>query len=894
MIISLRWLNDYIDISDLTPSVIADTLTQLGLEVEGFKSFEPYDKGLVLASVVEAKRHPNADTLSLCQVDAGTGGLLSIVCGAHNVRTGLRVVLASVGSKLPDGTLIQKAKLRGELSEGMLCSERELQLSDDHAGILELPLDLPVGSRLSSYIDRADTVLELKITPQRADALSYLGLARELSAKLHRPIKTPKKRSRQAQTESEEGATSSIILGNQKKIYHEKEGVARDLVKPNTQVLSESSELCGNFLVVSLTGVHEATQSSPIWLRQRLLASGVRPVHWIVDISNYVMLEYGQPTHAYDQDKLVGQTLGLRQVKKEGGGQSFEALDGKTYSLQEGDLVICDEQGPVALAGVMGGARAEVCETTKALLIEIAQFHPVWVRKAAKRLALHTEASHRFERGVDPGLFKVVADRIVQLIREVSEDLQHSPPGESLYFELNEKMRAFSHPKKVSFRLSRLRKVLAIPTVSLELCMSHLQPLGFITTTNLQGAEASTPIELLVPSHRHDIESEADIIEEVGRMLGYSKIPYEVPEARESSLVEDPYLSFRFKLKTQLATLGLSEVVSYPFVGAQELEQILLPATHPLYPQIRLLNPMSAEQNYLRALLLPSLLTVLSRNRHRGQQGGRIFEVARAFLPLKSSADLDKKWLSFLEGSRQLSIKARAESGRAQEKEILGLLLDQPWGERTWDHGEAEASFWHAKEILVSLFSAFGFKGADLFSEASGLQLQGASEAELPFLHPGRSAFLLTEAGLCIAWLGEIHPRVAASFGLGEKVPVAMELNLEAFYQVLEDYIHKQKLARASAPLRFPAANRDLALLLDDKVSYQKFSEAISTFQKKHLRDFRLFDVYTDEKLGDNKKSFAASFVFQSAERTLTDVEVADELQKLLDYLKSSLGAEQR
>lgn len=845
MYISLNWLNDYVDLQGFTPQQVGDTLTQLGFEVENSKTLTPYHQDIVVGFVVEARKHPNADTLSLCRVDVGQSELLSIVCGAHNARAGIKVALAQVGSSLPDGMLLKAAKLRGELSQGMMCSERELELSQDHDGIIELSEDCKVGTSINSLIKRDDTIFELKLTAQRGDALSYLGIARELAAKWQRPLRIP---------------PSNLPTGPS--------------FKTALRVEIAHKDICSRFVAIA---VHDLKPlKSPLWLRQRLLSSGTRPINLIVDVTNYVMLEQGSPIHAYDERDIKGNVLKVCQALQQH--KSMTTLDEKELSLQAEDILICDQNGPVGLAGIMGGKNSEVKADSSHIMIEVASFHPTAIRKTAKRLNLHTEASHRFERGVDvlniPQVAKRCAYLLLTLSKELGVNVQVAEDMVDIY------PQEFV-PKKVLLRLERVQSLLARPELDMQTCIRHLKSLGFEPSE--QNSKSTC---FSVPSRRHDCDCEADLIEEIARLEGYHTIPYQLPKMNIQPAYEDPYIAFREQLRENIAVLGLTEVITYPFCSPLEYSKLELNENHPLWPSMALMNPMNSEQAYLRSTLVPSLLKALSRGRFRGQKGSRLFELGRGFfkadkVAMNSETSSSQKYLDDLQRvSRLWTQKARQEQ-RPFERELLCGVLDQPWQKKAWNQDEKPTEFHHAKEIITSLLA--GFSNQTLHCEL-------IDALSFPFLHPHRSA-TLNLAGQVLGWVGELHPGVSDAFELLSESPILFEIDIEKLFQILRNH----ELKTTYKPQRFPAVTRDLALLLPSQLRFEQLSQAVEGFpKKKHLSHFELFDLYEGKELEEGKVSFASTFVFQSLEKTLTDDDVNQEFSQLLSHLESSLGAKQR
>lgn len=841
MLISLKWLSDYVSLEGLTTDQIAKTLTSLGLEVENIKETKQFDDQIVVGKVISAVKHPNADTLRLCTVDVNEGALLNIVCGAPNARAGIHVAVAKKGAVLPDGLKIKASKIRGEASEGMLCSESELGISKDHNGIIELNASYELGKTLSTYIQVQDTILELNVTPNRSDCLSYIGVARDLAAKLARPLKLPIAEPAFPKTGGE-----------------------------TVHVHIDSEAVSSRFCAVMMKGVKAI--SSPQWLQKRLEAAGMRPLNVLIDVTNYVMLEYGQPIHAYDRRIVDGDTLRVRNARD---GESFTTLDGAKIVLNKEDVMIFDASKAVGLAGIMGGANSEIKEDTTEIIIEAAHFDPQSIRKTARRLAIHSEASHRFERSID-------IERIPEVIRRVSsllcqclvEQKESEPVFASQLFD--KYLSPLSH-KKIALRLARARAIIANPVLSLKKCEQHLEALGFVV---LDKTDERVLFE--IPSWRNDIQREIDLIEEIARLEGYDKIPYEVPRIQSSAMLEDPYISFYETVKQSLATMGMCEVMTYPFVGEEECRKLGLNEAHGLWPSVRIANALNEKQAFLQTTLLPGLLNALVRNRNFASRGVRLFEVSRAYFEqsaLQKNAG-SKEWEYFLRPSRKLTYKAKSEQNRVLERELVAGLIDHPFSAKTWDGAETMPSFYHAKALVSSLLNQFS---------VSNIDYQVCEADWLPFLHPKAAAWVVVDK-IRVGWIGELHPQLANSYDLGTDLPVCFELDFEALFSVS----HKRAL-KIQSPARFPMVSRDLAMLVKKELSFQDFDLCARKFPaKKHLSGVKLFDLYEGEHVAAGMKSFAVTCTFQSQQGTLTDEEVDREVQGLLEHLKTKLGAVQR
>lgn len=854
MRVSLLWLQDYIDLSDLSPETIAATLTQLGLEVEGIERVEPLRGPVLIGKILKTAQHPNADKLRLCEVDVGGATPLGIVCGAPNAREGIKVVVACVGSTLPGDFKIKDSKIRGESSSGMLCSQKELGISEANEGIMELPESAPIGSSVSDYFQLNDCLIEVSVTPNRSDCLGMIGLARDLAARLGRPLKIP---------------AASL------------EGVREDL--SSAQKLSvrlSSPEDARRFVGLYMQGVRALP--SPTWLQRRLQQAGMRPINLIVDATNYAMLEAGQPIHAYDERDVRGGRLEVRRARA---GEKLVTLDGTERQLESSDLVIADAEKAVGLAGVMGGAQSEIKADSENILIEVAHFNPSLIRKTARRFGLHTEASHRFERGVDVGNLPWVARRVADLIYKGAAELRANGvelPLPSIAGDLVDMYPEPEAPREVSLRLSRLRQFMALPELEPQRAKSLLEGLGL----GLKAGSSDTVMVWKIPSWRHDLEHETDLIEEVARAHGYDKIPTKLPAMRLGALPEHPLIEFTDQSKITLATLGLSEVISFPFMGESDLMALGLEAGHPLRATLSLANPLVEQQKDLRTTLAVSLLHALQENRRHGIQGARIFEAGRTFHEAKTlppAAQLPKVWAHLASQGQHISARAQKDD-RAIERNRIGGALDQPFTLKSWHQPETAASFFEGKAVVLRYLAAFGVA-------PESLSFVPVVASELPWLHPGAAASIWSAQGHCLGYVGELHPRTMKAFDLeGKGAPVLFELELESVWQATQ-----VQRSFASSSIKFPPVTRDLALVVPTTVHHADFAASFQNFKrKKYLRDYRLFDVYQGSHIPAGKKSMAFSLHFQAEDRTLTDQDVEKEVEALLSWLKSDLAADLR
>lgn len=850
MRVSLNWLNDYVDVADLQPSEVAQALTAIGLEVEGIEVQSAFTDEVVVGVILEAVKHPNADTLQVCTVDIGAPERLTIVCGAPNARQGLHVAVAQVGATLPGDFKIKKSKIRGETSCGMLCSESELGLSAESEGILELKQGLPLGASVARCLGLSDTILTLNVTPNRGDALGHIGVARDLSAKLKRSLRL-----------SLAPMTTDSTLSTAEHL----------------KVSIEDPQTCPRFVALYLEDVKVIP--SPTWLKRRLEASGMRSINLVVDATNYAMLEYGQPVHAYDPRDVAG---GVLQAAIATGGESLKTLDGQIRTLAAGDLVIRDAQGVIGLAGLMGGAASEVREDTTRLAIEVASFDGRRIRRTAQRLALHTEASHRFERGTDIDALPLVARRVATLIAQGM--VEAGLPAPRIADDFIDQFPADISKRVIAVELGRVRKLLGLARLTRDESVEALTNLGFELLD-----EEGERLVFEIPFHRHDIEREVDLVEEIGRIIGFDRIPYALPVMNIQPTPEDPFIDFQESLRVSLAQAGFRETVSFPFLADTDLHKLGIREGHPLFPTLTLANPLNDQHRHLQTSLIPGLLSAAAHNRRNGQTGVRLFEVGRGYWA-RSDAKPDGLWSDLHRPSRHYGKRASIESKAARdeglrptERSLVAAIIDQPLRRKAWNQTEVLADFYEAKALLLSIVKSFGIL-------PQVVQLKAPKGEELPFLHPGAAA-VVTVAGKAIGYLGQLHPRAAAQLELEEPgAPILLELDAERLFDV-----SGRSLRLDTVPRRFPPIARDVAFLADQTLTHERFMTTLREYKRKrYLTRTSLFDVYAGEKLPAGKKSVAYTFYFQSPEKTLTDQEVEQELTGITRFLCEQLSLSQR
>ncbi|QIA26816.1 phenylalanine--tRNA ligase subunit beta [Thermaerobacter sp. PB12/4term] len=835
MRVPVEWLRDFIDVEE-DARTLAERLTALGLEVEAVAVVAPEARGVVSARVEAVEAHPEAAGLKVCRVAAGPAGRFTVVTGAPNVRPGMAVAMALPGAVLPGGMDIGVRDVRGVASEGMLCSIAELGLGDqpaDRAGLADLedlaggdPAGVPAaGADLAPWLGWTESVLELSLTPNyAAHCQSILGIARELAAATGRPWRFPWDRQgeggpgRQAAAGVAAGGAPAPEApggpgGGEPGRQEAAAAPAEAFLGGDwpVRVRIADPEGCGLYVARILLEVRPG--GSPLWLRRRLVAAGMRPIDRIVDVTNYVMLELGQPLHAFDAEAVGGGTVVVRSAAP---GEVLETLDGRRRTLAEDDLVIADASRPIGLAGVMGGGNSEITPATRVVLLESAWFEPRRVRRTARRHGLLTEAAQRFEKGVDPEGVVRAADRAMDLFQQAGAG--RAAPGAAVA-----RARAFPE-RRVPWRPQRLRQWLGVDLDDRTMA-GQLERLGFAVDP---GAG-----QVRVPSYRTDIEGEVDLAEEVGRVYGLDRIPALLPGGIPAPDQVSPRLALTWQVREALARAGAQEVVSWAFTRPAVWDGLRLPADHPWRRAIPLLHPLAEEHSLLRTTLLPGLLDVLAYNARRQQAGALVYEAGAVFVP----EDLPLRELP-------------AEPVR------VGLAGYGELGGLHWAAPPVPVDFFTLKGVLEALLDELGIPAAACRWEP----------VEEPWLHPGRAAGLWLE-GRRVGWLGELHPQVAAAWDLAGRA-VAAELDLEALLPAVQPVPAYRPVAR------FPAVRRDIAVLAPQEMPAAAITQRIRQAAGPLLEAVHLFDRYTGQPVPEGQVSLAFALVYRAADRTLTDEEV--------------------
>lgn len=800
MKVSLEWLRELVDVHQ-SAGDLAETLTRGGIEVGDIEDLNKGFEKVVIGEITEMTKHPDADRLWVCTINVGQEPL-TIVTGAQNLVVGDRIPVALIGSNLPNGVAIRKSKLRGVLSEGMLCSHEELLLDAavgldrSEGGILILAADAPVGENFGRFLGREDQVLDLELYANRPDCLAMVNVAREVASLTGQKPHLPK------------GAELEQTLSLPE--------------VPELKIQIEDANLCWRYSGLLVEDVQIAP--SPEWMQRRLKAAGVRPISNIVDITNYCMLEMGQPLHAFDRDKIAGNV----HVRPARSGEKLVTLDGVERELQTDMLLIADDRQPLAVAGVMGGLDSEVTNATKRLLIESAHFSSVSIRRTSRRLGLRSEASNRFEKGINPYGIVATLVRVCELLVEL---------GAGKPMALTDEVQSLPPRRSVRLTVKRTGEVLGV-TVKIEEIRQVL------TALNFNYKEQEDGFQVDVPTYRADIEIEEDLIEEVARLIGYDRIPTTLPQGDQTQGRRTPEQEFRRRLRRALLRAGMDEALTYSFTGAEANDQ-WGSAAH----SIALLNPLREELRVMRTSLVPGLLEVAARNVARRNTEVSIFEIGNTY------------W-----GEEQPLQKLPRE-----EMRVAGVAVGKSG--RHWLSPSVPFDFYYLKGILEAVAQEFGLKFEYRVAEKESL------------LHPGRSAevFLQNQA---VGFLGEMHPTLEKEWGVERAV--IFELSLAPLFERMRATV------RAHSIPRFPAVQRDLAVVVAKDTPAAAVMTKIRKLGEELLQSVEIFDVYTGKPIPEDRKSLAFSLRYQSLERTLTDEEVTQHHSRILEGIQQEFAAEWR
>ncbi|NOT56399.1 MAG: phenylalanine--tRNA ligase subunit beta [Deltaproteobacteria bacterium] len=801
MKVTLNWLREFVAI-ELSLDRLADRLALAGLEVDGIH--EQGAAPITVAQIVRIDPHPQSDHLTVCQVTTG-GEMMPVVCGASNMQVDDKVALAPEGATLPGGQQVERVEIRGQLSCGMLCSERELGLSDDHRGLLILAKDAPLGEALYAILGLRDTILDVAITPNRGDCLSVLGLAREISALTDVPLHAAKPRVRQ----------SGVTIHNQ------------------ARVSITDADLCPRYAARVVTGVK--VSPSPAWMKWRLEAAGVRALNNVVDVTNYVMLERGQPLHAFDLPSLAGQEINVRRARDI---TTMLTLDGKERTLAPDDLLICDRDGAVAVAGVMGGANSEVRDQTTEILLESAYFIPETVRRTARRLGLRSEASYRFERGVDPLGAVLAADRAASLLHQLA--------GGKVSQGLIDVFPQPLSPTVIPLRAQRVNSFLGV-TVEASEIEQRMRILGAKVKRGRSGTWDVTP-----PSYRADLQQEADLIEEVARLRGYETIPEVLPRTEVHEKTRDIDGSWGQRVRSCLAAQGLHEMLNLSFTSTRL--NTLIPGLIPEAIAIPLVNPLSAEGAEMRLSVLGGLLRALQLNIRQGEAGITAFELGKTFFFEKGRTNIDQR----------------------RERLVLAAVLYGTWPSVGLGLSGKAVDFADLKGLVEAVGQELGC--------AHLMRWERATDSS--FLHPGKSAHIFIEQQ-SVGVAGALHPDHALALDISE-TPWVFELDFATLLHYARPVTQYQALPR------FPTVVRDVAIVADKELLVQSVIDAVQTLAHPLIESMRLFDRYQGSQIPPDKQSLAYSISYRTADRTLTTGEVSEAHARVIAHLVQTLGVEVR
>jgi phenylalanyl-tRNA synthetase beta chain len=810
--VPLSWLREYVDF-DLAVGELVELLSLHSQEVDGVHRLGVLDGEVVVGEVQEFGQHPNADRLFVSKVDLG-GQLVQIVAGASNPYPGARVPVVLPGSVMSDGTRLKKAKLRGLESYGMMMSERELGISPDHGGILLLDGSFEVGSPVDDHFPTGETVLDVDVMPNRPDLWGMIGVARELAAILRTGFRIP-------EPSFDTGGEPTGAFG----------------------LRVEAENLCPRYDLRRVSNLTPGL-AAPLEMRRRVYAAGMRAINAIVDATNYVMLETGQPIHAFDAAEVRGGIV----VRRARSGEKITLLDGSTRTLDGEMLLIADEERGLVVAGVMGAEEAEVGDATTDVLIEVATFDGRSILETSKRLGLRTDASGRFERGLDPDMVDYALDRVTGLLADhpggdpAADTLSHYPEPVA--------------PWTVPLRIPRAELLLGMP-VEAEEAAERLESLGCAVERE------NGRLTAMVPTFRRDLRREADLVEEVGRLVGLDRVPETLPSVSQPGGLTEVQRKTRL-LRRVLADLGLAEALTYPFGPDRWTEDLSLEAGAGA-ATVRVRNPLNVEQANLRTTIVAGLLDAAARNRAFGAGGGGLFEVGHVFEPVPPREDRRDAALRFrMTGDDPDGTGDEAVLMGVREETRVGLVLAGTVRPAGWNVPAREAGFFEAKGIVERLAPSASFE-----------------PTSRPCLHPGRSA-LVRVGGSEAGWLGELHPEVAERFDLGSWPVAVAELRLAL--------CDPDPTPRFEPFVNVPAVDRDLAVLVEKGISVGDMLAAIESLRSPTLVEARVFDVYEGPQVPGGHKSVALGFTFQG-EKTLTDEDINAEVGRIFERLAAGFGA---
>ena len=820
MNISYKWLKEYVDF-DLSPEEVCAALTSTGLEVDALEEVQTIKgglKGLYVGKVLTCEQHPNSDHLHITTVDLGKGEPQQIVCGAPNVAAGQKVIVADLGCVLYDGDkefVIKKSKLRGVESNGMICAEDEIGVGTSHDGIIVLPEDAPVGQPAAEYYNlESDWLIEVDITANRADALSHYGVARDLNAWL-----------------VSNGKPSTLHRPDCKDFHVDDNSLPIDVTIENT-------EACKRYACVSLTGVE--VKESPEWLKDKLNIIGLRPINNIVDITNYVMMAYGQPLHCYDADMVTGRHI---IVKDKNEGKKFITLDGVEHTLGEHDLAICNAEEPMCIAGVFGGKGSGTYETTKNVVLESAYFHPTWIRKSARRHGLSTDASFRFERGIDP-------EGTIYALKQAAILCQQLAGGK-VSMEIRDEYPTPMTPAKVSLSYDYVDSLIG-KKIGKETIKSIVTSLEMTIDS-----ETESGLELTVPAYRVDVQRPCDVVEDILRIYGYNNV--EIPTQLKSSLVikgdEDKKYKMLNLVSEQLVGAGFREILCNSLTKAAYYDGL---ASVPTESLVNIINPLSSDLNVMRGTMLFGGLESIVRNANRKYPNLRFFEVGNCYSYNKEKHEDENPLRAYTEENH------------------LALWMTGKRIEGSWIHADENTSFYELRANVDNIFARVGLTPQMTVVEHSDSDLFASALK------------VMTRGGKVICEMGIVSRAIQKRFGIQNEVFYA-DINWAQLCKAVKKHaVHYEEVSK------FPAVSRDLSLLIDTKTEFAEIERIARNTEKKLLKSVELFDVYEGKNLPEGKKSYAVNFILQDPDKTLNDKAIDAIMNKLINNIKKQLGAELR
>lgn len=835
MNISYKWLREYVE-TDLTAQQVADALTSAGLEVEGVEEVQSVKgglEGLWIGKILTCEPHPNSDHMHICTVDVAQGEPLQIVCGAPNVAAGQKVIVAVIGTKLYDGDecfTIKRSKLRGVESMGMICAEDEIGIGTDHNGIIVLPDDAIVGTPAAKYYNiESDYIIEVDITPNRADACSHYGVARDLYA---------------------------WLVQNGYKTSLKRPSCDDFQVNDNSLPISievQNTEACPRYCAVSLTGCQ--VKESPEWLQNKLRVIGLRPINNIVDITNYIMMAYGQPLHCFDADMIQGNKVIVKTMPE---GTPFVTLDGEEHKLSDRDLAICNANEPMCIAGVFGGKGSGTYDSTVNVLLESAYFNPTWIRKSARRHGLSTDASFRFERGIDPNGQIYALKQAAILAKELA--------GAKVSMQI---VDVYPNPLpdfNVSLKYAYVDSLIGkhIPAEIIKRIVTSLE-------MKIQ-SETADGLELIVPAYRVDVQRPCDVVEDILRIYGYNNI--EIPTTLKSSLSvkgdQDKSHKLQNIIGEQLAGGGFREILNNSLQRGAYYDGLESYKSENL---VKLLNPLSQDLNSLRQTLLFGGLESIARNINHKNADLKFFEFGNCykFQAEKRCADI----IPGVSSSRDPEVIKHVLDAYSEDYH-LGLWITGKRVSGSWAHADEESSFYELKAYVMNILTRLGVPfGMLVFAE-------GNSDIY------DKSIQVQNRGGKVLVEMGIVSHKILKSMGISASVYFA-----DLRWKQLMKAIKSQKVTYTEIS-KFPAVSRDLALLLDDSIEFEQIEKIAYQTEKKLLKGVKLFDVYEGNKLPQGKKSYAVNFILQDNEKTLNDKQIDSIMQKLIANLTTQLHAELR